>query len=75
MDIWELPDKASNALLIPYVLTESVMTEVFLLKDIDDLHRLLTEDRVGVRSNVTVLRGLEKLELGIIPDEAPSIDQ
>ena len=37
---------------------------------IDDLHRLLTEERVGVRTRLTVLRGTEKLTLDIIPREA-----
>jgi S1-C subfamily serine protease len=37
---------------------------------IDDLHRLLTEDRVGVWTRLTVLRGSERLALDIIPREA-----
>src|SRR4051812_4363332 len=37
---------------------------------IDDLHRLLTEGRVGVPTRLTVLRGAEKLTLEIIPREA-----
>ncbi len=37
---------------------------------IDDLHRLLTEERVGVWTRVTVLRDAEKLVLDIIPREA-----
>ncbi len=36
---------------------------------IDDLHRLLTEDRVGVWTRLTVLRGSERLALDIIPQE------
>jgi S1-C subfamily serine protease len=36
---------------------------------IDDLHRLLTEERVGVRSLLTVLRGAGKLRMDIIPRE------
>ena len=40
--------------------------------DIDALQRLLTEERVGVSAAVTVLRGVEKLVLDIIPAEAPS---
>ena len=35
-----------------------------------DLHRVLTDARVGVRSIVTVLRHTEKLELRVIPEEA-----
>jgi len=37
---------------------------------VDDLHRVLTDARVGVRSMVTVLRHTEKLELSVIPEEA-----
>ena len=37
---------------------------------IDDLHRLLTDERLGVRSQVTVLRGTEKVLLWIIPEES-----
>ncbi len=37
---------------------------------VDDLHRLLTDVRVGVSSNLTVLRDTEKLELKIVPEEA-----
>jgi S1-C subfamily serine protease len=38
---------------------------------IDDLHRLLTDERVGVASKLTVVRGTERLELEIVPDESP----
>jgi len=37
---------------------------------VDDLHRLLTDARVGVSSSLTVLRWTEKLELQVIPEEA-----
>jgi S1-C subfamily serine protease len=37
---------------------------------IDDLHRALTEDKVGVRSSLTVLRASEKLTLAIVPAES-----
>jgi S1-C subfamily serine protease len=37
---------------------------------VDDLHRLLTEVRVGVASLVTVLRWTDKLELHVMPEEA-----
>src|SRR5271165_4671367 len=37
---------------------------------VDDLHRLLTDARVGVSSSLTVLRWTEKLELPIFPEEA-----
>ena len=38
---------------------------------IDDLHRLLTEEEVGTRARLTVLRRAERLELEIMPAEAP----
>jgi S1-C subfamily serine protease len=34
---------------------------------VDDLHRLLTEDEVGKASELTVIRGTEKLHLPIVP--------
>jgi S1-C subfamily serine protease len=37
---------------------------------VDDLHRLLTDARVGVASPLVVLRHTEKLELRVIPAEA-----
>jgi len=37
---------------------------------VDDLHRLLTEVRVGVSCSLMVLRWTEKVELKIVPEEA-----
>jgi S1-C subfamily serine protease len=37
---------------------------------IDDLHRLLTEERVGTAAAMTILRGVEKIELAITPAES-----
>jgi S1-C subfamily serine protease len=37
---------------------------------VDDLHRVLTDVRVGVSCSLTVLRYTEKLELNIVPEEA-----
>jgi S1-C subfamily serine protease len=37
---------------------------------LDDLHRLLTEDRVGLRATVDVLRGGDLLTLDIVPRES-----
>lgn len=37
---------------------------------IDDLHRLLTEERVGVRSPLTILRHSEKRVFDIVPEES-----
>jgi S1-C subfamily serine protease len=36
---------------------------------IDDLHRLLTSDRVGTRVLLEVLRGTEKITLAVVPEE------
>lgn len=37
---------------------------------VDDLHRLLTDARVGVSSSLTVLRWTDKLDLKVVPQEA-----
>ncbi len=37
---------------------------------VDDLHRLLTDAKVGVSGSLTVLRWTEKLELSVVPEEA-----
>ncbi len=37
---------------------------------VDDLHRLLTDAHVGVRSPLTILRRTERLELAIVPQES-----
>jgi S1-C subfamily serine protease len=37
---------------------------------IDDLHRMLTEEKVGVRTALTIIRQTEKLNLDIIPEES-----
>ena len=34
---------------------------------IDDLHKLLSEDRIGRKSTVVVIRGTEKLNFEVIP--------
>jgi S1-C subfamily serine protease len=47
-----------------------VALEAKPIAGVDDLHRLLTDVRVGVSSAVTVLRYTEKLELRIVPEEA-----
>jgi S1-C subfamily serine protease len=38
---------------------------------VDDLHRLLTDERVGTRSPITVLRDGDKLEIEVVPAERP----
>jgi S1-C subfamily serine protease len=40
---------------------------------VDDLHRILTEEQVGVGAPMTVLRGVHKVPLTVIPKEAPKI--
>jgi S1-C subfamily serine protease len=37
---------------------------------VDDLHRVLTDVRVGVSCSLTVLRWTDKLELKVVPEEA-----
>jgi S1-C subfamily serine protease len=41
------------------------------VKGLDDLHRLLTEDRVGETIELLVLRGREQLTLHVQPSETP----
>jgi S1-C subfamily serine protease len=36
---------------------------------VDDLHRLLTDARVGTSSVLTILRHTDKLELKVVPEE------
>jgi len=37
---------------------------------IDDLHRMLTEEKVGVKTTLMIMRQTEKLNLNIIPEES-----
>jgi S1-C subfamily serine protease len=39
---------------------------------IDDLHKLLTEDRIGHKSSLVVMRGTERLSLEVVPEESQS---
>jgi len=39
---------------------------------IDDLHKLLTEDRIGRKSTLVVIRRTDKLSLEVIPEESRS---
>jgi len=39
---------------------------------IDDLHKVLTEDKVGVKTPLTIIRRSEKLVLDIVPEESQS---
>lgn len=42
------------------------------LASIDDLHKVLTHEQVGVRSLITILRRNQKLSLHTIPQESPA---
>jgi S1-C subfamily serine protease len=37
---------------------------------IDDLHKLLTEERIGHQSKLMVIRGTQKLDLAVTPEES-----
>jgi S1-C subfamily serine protease len=39
---------------------------------IDDLHKLLSENRIGHKSSLQIIRGTEKLTLEVIPQESQS---
>jgi S1-C subfamily serine protease len=39
------------------------------IRGIDDLHRLLTDERIGKRVSVTVIRGVQKLTIEVVPRE------
>jgi S1-C subfamily serine protease len=45
------------------------------IASIDDLHRLLTDQKVGVKSNLTVIRRNEKLTLSITPEDSRMREQ
>ncbi|HET6669641.1 MAG TPA: trypsin-like peptidase domain-containing protein [Pyrinomonadaceae bacterium] len=37
---------------------------------IDDLHKLLSEDRIGHKSSLVIIRGTQKLKLEVVPEES-----
>jgi S1-C subfamily serine protease len=43
------------------------------ISGIDDLHRVLTENQVGARASLTVIRYTEKISLDIVPEESKAI--
>lgn len=45
------------------------------VRGVDDLHKLLTEGRIGVPSKLTIIRGTERHELIVIPRESPGSAQ
>ena len=40
------------------------------IRGIDDLHKLLTDERIGRHTPVTVIRGVQKLSFVVVPKEA-----
>jgi S1-C subfamily serine protease len=40
------------------------------IAEIDDLHKVLTEERVGVKTEITIIRRTEKVVLEIVPKES-----
>lgn len=42
------------------------------VEGVDSLHRLLTDDRIGIASSITALRGREKMTLRIVPADTPA---
>ena len=44
------------------------------LKGIDDLHKLLTEERIGRTSSLLIIRGTEKLSIEVRPEESSNRD-
>jgi S1-C subfamily serine protease len=40
------------------------------IRGIDDLHKLLTDERIGVKTSIEIIRGTQKLTLEIVPLEA-----
>ncbi len=41
------------------------------ITNIDDLRRLLTDDRIGDKTHMTVIRGPEKMIVEVVPEESP----
>ncbi len=44
-----------------------------LVSGIDELHKRLSEDRVGTRSRLSVIRGADKISIDIIPAESKAV--
>jgi S1-C subfamily serine protease len=40
------------------------------IASVDDLHRLLTEEQLGVAATITAIRATEKIEMEIVPARA-----
>ena len=42
------------------------------VEGVDALHRLLTDERIGIPASLTLLRGVEKLTMTVVPADAPA---
>lgn len=40
------------------------------VREVDDLHKILVDERIGVRATLTVIRGQDKLDLAVYPTES-----
>lgn len=45
------------------------------IASIDDLHKFLTHDRVGVRSRLTIIRHSEKLVFDVVPASPEKVQE
>ncbi len=44
------------------------------VKEVDDLHKYLTEDKINVKSKLTIIRGSKKVILDIVPEELEDME-
>jgi len=44
------------------------------INGIDDLHKLLTEERIGKKLLLSLIRGTQKLSIGVVPEESKRSD-
>ena len=45
------------------------------VKEVNDLHKYLTEDKINIKSKLTVIRGSKKVVLDIIPEELEDMEK
>lgn len=50
-----------------------VLVDGAAVTGIDDLHRMLVAERIGVSTVITVLRGAERLDLAVTPEESRAV--
>ncbi len=43
------------------------------ISGVDDLHTLLTEEQIGVKNTLPVIRRTEKLDFAIVPEERRAV--